>query len=174
MRRTSRWMVLTAFAGLAVAAPAAAQEVDRFSLVIGGHAHAGVLIPLTKSISLRPDLQLRRSSFSTAAIASTQTLAVVGLATLHYLSREDRLRTYLSPRLATQFRQRDPDDDTETDYLLVSLSYGVNGAVTDRLGVFAEAGPQLAYSESTNPAFPPKVITRDLAVVGVIGVTFRF
>lgn len=152
---------------------ASAQSAERVSLVIGGPSHVGLAIPLGARFTLRPDLAYDYNTIGGSVGDASNSELQFGIGLLHELSRDDRLRTYIVPRVA--FFAFTGDSPVDIEQYLVSLSAGAHGAITDRFGIFAEVGPGLEYSERTTSApFPGTAVLRSWSIRSGIGATVRF
>lgn len=158
---------------LSAAGALQAQDERRISLVVDGNGTAGLLIPITDGIALRPDFTYGRSSISSGrGLSGDSYSAMVGLSVLRYLSSEERLRTYVVPRVghswgsASNMRAYD-----------LSASFGGHADVVRRLGLFAETGVRFGYSETRIDV--PIVgemltISRNWRLISNVGATIRF
>lgn len=148
---------------------AAAQEPDRFGIVMGHPASVGVIVPVARWLSLRPDVSVFRSSTKSPTIASVNGAVVdlsestfngwnvtVGVSALFYTGRWDDLRTYVSPRFAlvkSAYSSTIPAgtlgaQETKSDQIgyLTSGSFGARYALARRFGVFGEVGLSHTYT----------------------------
>jgi hypothetical protein len=153
-----------------------AQEGRGNALVIGGAGQLGMLFEASDRLAIRPDLSYVRGSSNSSFGSGSSWDLVVGLATLHYLSREDRLRTYWTPRVSIAFEGSAPSIDGEQDSYTVSVALGARGNVTDRFSLFGEVGPELDYRE-TSATLGGNTFTstsRQWSIANRVGVNLRF
>jgi len=157
---------------LSAAGALQAQDERRVSLVVDGNGTAGLLFPITDGIALRPDFTYGRSSISSGrGLSGDSYSAMVGLSVLRYLSSEERLRTYVVPRVGYSWgsaRQRSYD---------LSAAFGGHADIVRRLGLFAETGLRFGYSEARfDVPLSGEMLTvsRSWRLNSSVGATLRF
>ena len=125
---------------------AAAQEPGQLGFVIQTPAAAGVIWNLSKGVALRPDVTFMRSSSSAGGDATSWT---GGVSAPLYISDDENLRTYISPRFSYNRTTFDALGTTNTQTgTSFSASYGVQWAALKRLHFFGELGPQYSKASS--------------------------
>ena len=159
---------------------AAAQERDRFGLVMGHPASVGVIVPVATWLSLRPDVSVLRVSSKSPTVRSINGTVVdvsestfitwnvtAGVSALFYVGRWDNLRTYVSPRFAflkTAHSSTVPETFGMTsDQIgyLTSGSFGARYTLGLHFGVFGEVGLNHTYLTTENSSqlrgLPPQL-----------------
>jgi len=184
---------------LAVTArPVAAQEAGDVGVTMGYPGAIGVVWHITDRVAVRPDLTLSRTtseSRTTGGLFEGQSLAAsntsegwgsaVGLSALVNVRTIERLRLYLSPRLAYSYSSSDNETGltgslsaftATTTGLVASGSFGTQYNVHDRFAIFGELGLQYT-SLTTESDFPGSRNESDSTTLGLrsaVGVTFYF
>jgi len=179
--------------------PVSAQEAGDVGVTMGYPGAIGVVWHLTDGIALRPDLTLSRATsesrtlgaelFGGAGLASTSTSdgwgTTVGLSALVNVRTIERLRLYLSPRLAYSYSSSDNETGltgslsaftATTSGIVASGSFGTQYNVHDRFAIFGELGLQYS-SLTTESDFPGSRNEADSTTLGLrsaVGVTFYF
>jgi len=185
---------------LAVTArPVSAQEAGDVGVTMGYPGAIGVVWHITDGFAVRPDLTLSRTtsesrilgagSLGGTGLGATSTSegwgTTVGLSALVNVRTIERLRLYLSPRLA--YSHASSDNETgltgslsaftvTTSGLVASGSFGTQYNVHDRFAVFGELGLQYT-SLTTESDFPGSRNESDSTTLGLrsaVGVTFYF
>jgi hypothetical protein len=181
-------MVLTG-AGL-TAAPAGAQSAGQVGVAMGYPASIDVVWHVFDRLALRPELTLGTTSGETSSTGQTFASTVdgwnvgVGLGALVYTRRWDRLRTYVSPRVAWSRSTANSgtapaggalSDSTSTVYA-ASLSFGGQYALGRHFAVFGEVG--YAYNHDdvvyTSGTARTDAITRTTGPRTAVGVVLYF
>jgi opacity protein-like surface antigen len=191
-RRHMSTLRVTTLAGLLVlglAGGAFAQESGDVGLSMGYPASIAVTWHVTDRVAIRPEVSLHWTS-SEAQLASIEGESIsnesfstgLGASVLFYLGTTDRLRTYITPRLAYQRTSTSietsfvPDRDTTLDGFQVSGSFGAQYAVGDRFSVFGEVG--VAYSSLSGdlglPGIDSESRNRSFGTRTTAGVTLYF
>jgi hypothetical protein len=138
----------------------AAQDQHKVGLTMGYPSSAGIVWHVSRRVAVRPEFSFTSTSneFTSAAdaISTTTASAVgVGVSGIFYLTKVDKLRTYVSPRftysrLTTETTTRGSDNGsggTGNNYSGAG-SFGAQYAVGDRFSIFGEVG--LGYSHQTS------------------------
>lgn len=163
-----------ATAAIAIAPAAAAAQEDapsrRPALVIGGQSTVGVSIPVTKRMSLRPDLSLTYSTFNSPGMESSLLNLGLGVGVILHLRDLEGVTTYLAPRIAVT--RAIPDVGSSSDLWLADVALGLSAPLAKRLALFAELGPRYSYAERTNPLAAAR--TASISARSVMGATFSF
>lgn len=181
------------------AGPAAAQDAGSLGATMGYPGAVGVIWHVTDRIALRPDVTLTRSSsestttgpgfFPGTELSSTTTSegwgTTVGLSALVTVRTIERLRIYLTPRLAWSHSSSDNQAgvsgnrssyDVATRGLVTSASVGTQYGLHDHFAIFGEVG--LQYSDlETNSDYPGSRNRTDSTSFGLrsaVGVTVYF
>lgn len=187
-------MLLTVTAG-----PAAGQEAGDVGVTMGYPGAIGVVWHVTDGLALRPDVTLTRTSsesrttsssiFEGQSLSSSNTSegwgSAVGLSALVNVRTIDRLRLYLSPRVA--YSHSTSENETgltgalsaftaTTTGIIASGSFGTQYNVHDRFAIFGEVGLQYT-TLTTESDFPGSSNQTDSTTFGLrsaVGVTFYF
>ena len=114
----------------------------------------GVLWHVTDRVAIRPEIDFSRQSVSSAGNTplgplteeSTTTVIRPGLSALFYLTRQEDLRLYISPRVAYTATESSESVAGSTSTYLVSGSFGAQHRLGSRFAVFGELGVE--YSRS--------------------------
>ena len=147
-----------------------AQDTPRVGIAMGLPASVGIIWQVTDGVALRPEINLARTSndvtetisVSLGPTTSTNTQTItndnsqvgIGLSALFYVFRDDKLRTYVSPRWvytrtatsASAGTMGVAAGSTTGNANALSGSFGAQYALARRFGVFGEVG--LGYSRS--------------------------
>lgn len=168
--RVSRTIVF-AFAFTAfVAYRAAAQDAGQIGISMGYPGSIGVVWHVTDAVAVRPDFIFTSASSGLAGVDDTTTSVGIGISGLVYVTKDDRLRTYVVPRftyrrttsevsavyatsvpavvtigLASPVLQPATFKSTTTQKGL-SGAFGAQYAIHERFGIFGEVG--FGYAES--------------------------
>jgi hypothetical protein len=154
---------------------ASAQNTPKVGLSMGYPAAIGVIWHVTDRVAVRPEVSVSKSSsefigssitFSSGGVPVNTTTTTTtntwqtsaGLSALLYLSRHDKLSTYLSPRWAYTRLSSTPSvsgggvasvvTGTNGHINFVSGSFGAQFAIGERFSVFGELG--LAFSRTVS------------------------
>ena len=185
---------------LAMAArPVSAQEAGDVGVTMGYPGAIGVVWHITDGLAVRPDLTLSRttseSSTTSSSVFGGQSLSssntsegwgtTVGLSALVNVRTIERLRLYVSPRLAYSYSSSDNETgltgslsafNATTTGIVASGSFGSQYNVHDRFAIFGELGLQYS-SLTTESDFPGSSNQTDSTSFGLrsaVGVTFYF
>jgi hypothetical protein len=152
------------------ASAAFAQDAGKVGLTMGYPTNVGVMIHVTDAFALRPEFTFAQSSLETEIGAATAGLELnssdtwsygVGVSVLFYLSADDNLRTYVSPRFLYSRAATDTTSPTganlpplETEVrgsaFSVAASFGAQYSLHRRFSVFGELGAAYSDSETTS------------------------
>ena len=143
--------ILTVVICALVAAPAFAQQPSKVGLTLGFPSSLGLVIPVSDNVTLRPDLSFQRTTTDfegqfTVVDSRTASSLAGGVSVLFYVTSVDKLRTYVSPRLA--YSRAWSSDDTKGTAWTVTGSFGGEYSLSDRFAVFGEVG--LAWARATS------------------------
>ena len=185
---------------LAMAArPVSAQEAGDVGVTMGYPGAIGVVWHITDGLAVRPDLTLSRTTsesrttsssvFGGQSLSSSNTSegwgTTVGLSALVNVRTIERLRLYVSPRLAYSYSSSDNETgltgslsafNATTTGIVASGSFGSQYNVHDRFAIFGELGLQYS-SLTTESDFPGSSNQTDSTSFGLrsaVGVTFYF
>ena len=185
---------------LAMAArPVSAQEAGDVGVTMGYPGAIGVVWHITDGFAVRPDLTLSRTTsesrttsssvFGGQSLSSSNTSegwgTTVGLSALVNVRTIERLRLYVSPRLAYSYSSSDNETgltgslsafNATTTGIVASGSFGSQYNVHDRFAIFGELGLQYS-SLTTESDFPGSSNQTDSTSFGLrsaVGVTFYF
>jgi opacity protein-like surface antigen len=137
---------------------------------MGYPSAVGLIIHVTDSLAIRPEFAFTQSSLETEVSSSAVRLELndsdiwsygVGISALVYLSKDDDLRTYLSPRFAYSRSATDTTSPTsgslpvvETEIrgstFSIAASFGAQYSLNRRFSVFGELGAAYSDSETTS------------------------
>lgn len=195
-----RRQVLFGVALLVLAArTAAAQETGDVGVTMGYPGALGVVWHVTGTIAVRPDIAVTRATtdstttssgvFGGSGLSSGSTSdgwgTTAGISVLVTVRTIDRLRLYVTPRLAYLRSTTDTESGlsgslsaftTKTTGLLAAGSFGAQYNLHDRFAVFGELGVQYT-TQTTTADFPGTRTTTDGTTFGLrsaVGVTFYF
>lgn len=181
------------------ACPAAAQEAGDVGVTMGYPGAVGVVWHVTSGLALRPDVTVTRntsesrttsSSFFEGQSLSSSTTSegwgsAVGLSALVNVRTIDRLRLYLSPRVAYSHSTSENESGlsgslsaftAKTTGIIASGSFGTQYNVHGRFALFGELGVQYTTLTTTSD-FPGSRSETDSTTFGLrsaVGVTFYF
>lgn len=181
------------------AGPAAGQEAGDVGVTMGYPGAVGVVWHVTDGVALRPDVTLTRNSsesrttssnvFEGQSLSSSNTsegwASAVGLSALVTVRTIERLRLYLSPRIAYSYSTSDNESGltgalsaftATTKGIIASGAFGTQYNVHDRFALFGELGLQYT-TLTTESDFPGSSNETDSTSVGLrsaVGVTFYF
>ncbi|HET7217644.1 MAG TPA: hypothetical protein VFJ02_06330 [Vicinamibacterales bacterium] len=154
-----RVVVVLAVSIIVLAARSArAQERGDAGITMGYPASVGFVYHVTDRVAIRPELSFTftdSSSDSTLTLLTTDSSTIgTGASAIVYLSRLDKLRTYVSPRY-TYARAKSTSESpfsgtsqtTITSHTIAGI-FGAQYALHDRFGVFGEVG--VAYTSQAN------------------------
>jgi hypothetical protein len=154
---------------------ASAQDTPKIGLSMGYPAAIGVIWHVTDRVAVRPEISVTKSAtefigssvtFSSGGVLTNTTTTTTtdtwqssgGLSALFYLSRHDKLRTYLSPRWAYTHVSSSPSSTNSTVTSVVtgttghgnfvSGAFGAEYALGDRFSMFGEIG--LGYNRTVS------------------------
>ena len=156
----TRAVLVTTLAILLVPVGAAAQESGDIGVAMGYPANIGVIYHASDRIAIRPEMNFSWQSTEDLDDRSnredTRTSFGFGLSGLFYTSKNDNLRTYLSPRFTyTRSRADIAFSDTQTaetdaDSYQLSASFGAQYSLGTKFAVFGEAGVAYSWLEATS------------------------
>lgn len=223
MRSPLPWIVAILLAA-AVVPPAFAQE-KTVGLVAGYPATVGVLWQATPRVAIRGEGALSWTSleddndevvptspprtgldvvnsFIGSRTTSTTTSGSVGASVLLTLSRADRFRTYLAPRVAVNvsktsttiafdlsgipasqralFGAFEDESFSETERTVTAgVSFGASASAHERLSLFGEVGVDYLFPSTDSEVFPSGLVfvtpsVRGVALRSGVGVTIFF
>jgi hypothetical protein len=184
---------------LTVAArPAAGQQAGDVGVTMGYPGAIGVVWHVTERFAVRPDVTLTRNTsesrttsslFQGQDLSSTTTsegwASAVGLSALVTVRTIERLRLYLSPRVAYSHSTSENESGltgalsaftATTRGVIASGSFGTQYNVHDRFALFGELGLQYT-TLTTKSDFPGSSNETDSTSFGLrsaVGVTFYF
>jgi len=199
MRARALVWVLLAVVAAVPARPAAAQQAGDVGVTMGYPGALGVVWHVTGGVALRPDVAVTRSTsestttstgiFQGAALSSSNTSegwnTTVGLSALVTVRTIDRLRLYLTPRVAWSHATSDNETGltgalsaftATTKGVVASGAFGTQYNVHDRFALFGELGLQYTTLTTTSD-FPGSKNDTDSTSLGLrsaVGVTFYF
>ena len=185
---------------LAMAArPVSAQEAGDVGVTMGYPGAIGVVWHITDGFAVRPDLTLSRttseSSTTSSSVFGGQSLSssntsegwgtTVGLSALVNVRTIERLRLYVSPRLAYSYSSSDNETgltgslsafNATTTGIVASGSFGSQYNVHDRFAIFGEVGLQYTTltTESDFPGSSNQTDSTSFGLRSAVGVTFYF
>jgi len=152
----------------ATARAAGAQDQPKVGLTMGYPGSVGVIWQAADRVALRPEFTFSGGSSESSSSSSDVLLASsgvsetpsetwqkgVGLSALFYVTRQDRLRTYVTPRFAYSTTSSSAHlsgslatSDFESQSYTTSGAFGVQYSLARHFGIFGEVG--LSYT-STN------------------------
>ncbi len=192
------WALLAAIVTLAPR-PASAQDAGAVGLTMGYPGALGIVWQVTDRFAIRPDVSVTRTSsdstttatglFGGAPLSSTNTSegwgSAVGLSALVTVGSIDRLRLYVTPRVAYSHASSDSETGFDgglsaltasTKGVIASGSFGAQYNVHYRFALFGELGAQYA-SLTTRSDFPgskSKTDSTSLGLRSAVGVAFYF
>jgi opacity protein-like surface antigen len=158
---------------------------------MGYPAAVGVLWHVSDKVAIRPELSFAGSSNETST--STGTLPEIqiegdgwsigtGVSALFYLRKADRLRTYVSPRFTyshasnttttTGLPVTNPRNETSTNAVGFSGSFGAQYAVGDRFSIYGELGFGISHSSSKSSNTPTRGSGNSWGLRSGVGVVF--
>jgi hypothetical protein len=139
----------------------AAQDVGDVGLTMGYPSSIGVIWHVTDKVAIRPELSIAGSSTdssSSSFSAENDTLNLAtGISVLFYLRTDDRLKTYVSPRLtyARTTNENTSSGVTTSTVETTATSTGVFGSfgaqyeLSDKFSVFGELGVGFGRAKTT-------------------------
>lgn len=148
-------VLLLGAAVLIGARSAAAQEAGDVGLTTGFPAAIGAIWHLTDAVAIRPEINFSHNNLDTSVSSGSSSTSVgFSVSGLLYVSHDDRLRTYVAPRLDYSHVSASSDGvvslSTDRNTWGGSGSFGVQYAVGDKFSIFGEAG--LAYTRAHTPS----------------------
>jgi hypothetical protein len=196
--------LLAAITTTFLASTASAQDDPRVGIVMGYPASIGVMWQVTDGVALRPEVGVQKASNEVTATSSPSVGGAtitnssvnvndnwqvgIGLSALFYLSKPDKLRTYISPRWAytrtSSTSATTPASGANStgstgNGNFVSGSFGAQFALARRFSVFGEIG--LGYSRtvvapagSTSATLFTESASWNLATRSGAGIVFYF
>ncbi len=184
---------------LTVAArPAAGQQAGDVGVTMGYPGAIGVVWHVTEGFALRPDVTLTRNTsesrttsslFQGQDLSSTTTsegwASALGLSALVTVRTIERLRLYLSPRVAYSYSTSENESGltgalsaftATTRGVIASGSFGTQYNVHDRFALFGELGLQYTTltTESDFPGSSNEIDSTSFGLRSAVGVTFYF
>jgi hypothetical protein len=164
--RIGRFLVVCSALIAAFPALAVAQEQHNVGITMGYPAAVGVLWHVSDKVAIRPELSFAGSSSETTTTPSDIEIEGdgwtigTGVSALFYLRKEDRLRTYVSPRFTyihtsnttttTGLPVTNPEVESSSNVVGFSGSFGAQYAVGDRFSIYGELG--FAFSHASSKA----------------------
>jgi hypothetical protein len=159
-------VVIVALGG---ASTAFAQDPGKVGLTMGYPSAVGLMIHLGDWLAIRPEFAFSQNSLETETSSSATSLQLnesdiwsygVGISALFYLSDDDNLRTYLSPRFLYTRSATDttspgsgslPTLETKIrgSGFSIAASFGAQYSLNRRFSVFGELGGAYNDSETT-------------------------
>lgn len=192
------WALLAGSLTLATP-PASAQDAGAVGVTMGYPGALGIIWQVTDGFALRPDVTVTRTKsestttstgvFGGPALSATNTStgwgSAVGLSALVTVGAIDRLRLYVTPRLAYSHATSESETGitgalsaltASTKGIIASGSFGAQYNGHDRFALFGELGAQYT-SLTTRSDFPGSKTQSDNTSLGLrsaAGVTFYF
>jgi hypothetical protein len=128
--------------------PSLAQDASRVGISIGQPAAIGVHIPASSAVTIRPEVSFGGSSVKDTTIETSSWTLGLNVSALVYVHHDDRLRTYIAPRLEYAHSSI---DTSSSSIVLPALDsgrntwggsgwFGAQYALSDRFSVFGELG----------------------------------
>lgn len=189
------WLVM---ALSVTASPAAGQEAGDVGVTMGYPGAVGLVWHVTDGLAVRPDVSVTRNTsesrtdsslFAGQNLSSTTTSdgwgSTVGVSALVNVRTIERLRLYLTPRVAYTHSTAENESGltgalsaftTTTRGFIASGSFGTQYNVHDRFALFGELGLQYT-ALTTESDFPGSRSETDSTTFGLrsaVGVTFYF
>jgi len=153
MSRAS-WILALALAVPSIASAQSApstKDAGDVGITMGYPVGIGLLWHVTDDIAVRPEFTFgwttSESDFAGDALDRSITSISFGASGLFYLTRDEALRTYVSPRVVWSHQSSD-NSSLDSDGLAVSGAFGAQYQLSGRFGVFGEIGVQYSHSSS--------------------------
>ncbi len=143
---------------LAAVRPSHAQGAPRVGISMGYPAVIGIHIPASQAVTIRPEISFGGTSLTDVTVETSSWTLGLNVSALFYVHHDDRLRTYIAPRLEYGHASIDtssssivlPTLDNDRNTWGGSGLFGAHYSLSNRFGVFGEVG--FGYSTSTLPA----------------------
>lgn len=174
------------------AAQGASQGAGKVGLVMGFPAAVGIQWHLSDKVAIRPELSFSTTSTktTTSSFDSEGDSWNIGtnISALFYLSTDDKLRTYFSPRFTWSHGSNTSELSsalinpitgvTTSESTTSNNSYGAGGAfgaqysLGDRFAVFGELGLNYAQSTTTSTTTSTKTTGHGFGTRTAVGIIF--
>ena len=185
MKRLRAAVLLLPVLVVAQSAPALAQETRNVGISMGYPASVGVVVHVTDSVALRPEISFTRISSDSDSpfgdFSTSNYTYEIGISGLLYVGRWDKLRAYVTPGYA--YRRTGGSNEVtvfpEVDSTTLSGhdfkgSFGAQYSLHEKFSVFGEAGLRY-FTQQTRSAFSNGGTDfRSFGTRGAVGVIFYF
>lgn len=137
----------------------------------------GVIFHATDKVAVRPEFTFTRSTSETPAINASSWSIGTGVSALFYLSSNDRVQTYISPRFSYEHGSANAQgvtaiSDTSSNATGFAGSFGAQYSPTSRFGVFGEIGIAYNHSKSTSSLSSVDVTSNSWGTRAGVGIIF--
>jgi hypothetical protein len=117
----------------------------------------GIHIPVSRVVTIRPEISFSGTSLEDVTVETSSWIVGLNVSALFYVHHDDRLRTYIAPRLEYGHAWIDASSSSIALPLLNSDRttwggsglFGAHYSLSDRFGIFGEIG--FGFSTSTLP-----------------------
>lgn len=161
---------------IVIAVPAArAQEKGQIGMTMGYPSSVGMIVHLTDRIAVRPDFRFITTSQDDNLIDDSSHTLGFGISGLIYLTKDDALRTYVTPRFLY-------NRTTSESSLAYSTSIDLIGSIGSTIGLPGTSiipAPTTYSTTSTNKAFSGSFgaqysLHKRFSVFGEVGVAYNW
>lgn len=166
---------------LAAAPSAYAQDAPKLGFSMGYPAAIGVHIPVADVVTIRPEVSFSATSVTDATIDTSSWNLGLSVSVLVALYRDDRLRTYIAPRL--EYGRASTDSSSSTVVLPTTLDsdrntwggsglFGAQYSLSSRFGVFGELGFGFSTTRLPAPVGTPRPSAQSWGTRTAVGIVF--
>lgn len=150
MRSWRLWSLCLVFVVVACGT-ARAQDEQKVGITLAYPAAIGVIWHAAPSVAVRPDFTFATTHTEGLSVTSDSWSIGTGISALFYVSSDDRVRTYVSPRFGYTRSSADSDSsavlESTSSSWQVAGSFGAEYTPTSKFGIFGEVG--VAHNRAT-------------------------
>jgi hypothetical protein len=138
---------------LTASGTAAAQDHGTVGITMAFPASIGMIFHVTDKVAVRPDVAFNRNSTDTTTVDATSWTLGTDVSALFYLSSQDRVQTYISPRFSYTHSDSSAVGTTaipgsSTNGSGFAGSFGAQYSPSAKFSVFGEIG--IGYTHATS------------------------
>ena len=162
---------------LTASGTAAAQDHGQVGVTMAFPAAIGVIFHATDKVAVRPEFTFTRNTSETPAINASSWSFGTGISALFYLSSQDHVQTYISPRFSYEHGSSSAEgltaiSDTTSNGTGFGGSFGAEYSPSSRFSVFGELGIAYTHSKSTSSVSSVEVKGNSWGTRAGVGIIF--
>ena len=165
---------------LAAARPSHGQDASGVGISMGYPGAIGIHIPVSPAVTIRPELSFGGTSLTDTTVETSSWTLGLNISALFYVHHDDRLRTYIAPRLEFGYSSIDtssttialPGLDGDRHTWGGSGSFGAHYSLSERFGVFGEVGSGFSTSTLPTTSGTPSPTAKSWGTRSAVGIVF--